>query len=61
MFTLLGREDIRLAQGKAMLGGEPEEPLKIHGLCKGMGQIRIAVPKLQKPIQILEGHPSSTC
>ena len=29
VFTLLGREHIRLTQGKAVLGSEPEKPLKI--------------------------------
>ena len=45
MFTLLGRENIRLTQGKALLGGEPEKPLKIHGLRKGLGQTRVAIAK----------------
>ena len=61
VFTLLCREDIRLTQGKAVLGCEPEKPLKIHGLRKGLGQIRVAVAKREKPIQILERHPCTTC
>ena len=61
VFTLLRREDIRLAQGKAVLGSEPQKPLEIHGLPEGLGQSRIAVPKRQKSIQILERHPASTC
>jgi len=61
VFTLLGRKDIRFAQGKAVLGSEPKKPPKVHGLPKGLGQIRIAVPKRQKSIQILERHPASTC
>jgi len=61
MFTLLRRKDIRLTQDIATLSGKPEKPLKIHGLSEGLGQLRITVPKHQKPIQILEGHPSDTC
>ncbi len=61
VFTLLRRKDIRLAQGKAVLGSKPKKPLEIHGLPEGLGQIRIAVPKRQKLIQILERHPASTC
>ena len=61
MFTLLCRKDIRLAQRKAMIGSHPKKPLKVHGLCEGIGQIRIVVPKRQEPIQILERHPSTTC
>ena len=61
VFTLLRREDIRFAQGKTMLGSKPEKPLKVHGLREGLGQIRVAVPKRQKSIQILERHPASTC
>ena len=57
VFTLLGREDVRLTQGKAVLGCEPEKPLKIHELRKGVGQIRVAVANREKPIQILERHP----
>ena len=45
VFTLLGREHIRLTQGKAVLGCEPEKPLKIHGLREGLGQIRVALAK----------------
>ena len=60
-FTLLGREDVRLTQGKAALGSKPEKPLKIHGLSKGLGQIRVAVAKGEKSIQILKRHPSTTC
>ena len=61
VFTLLCREDIRLTQGKAVLGCEPEKLLKIHGLRKGLGQIRVAVAKREKPIQILQRHPCTTC
>ena len=61
MFTLLRRKDIRLAQRKAMIGSDPKKPLKVHGLREGIGQIRIAVPKRQEPIQILERHPSTNC
>ena len=61
VFTLLRREDIRLDQGKAVLSGEPEKPLEIHGLRESPGQIRVALSKLQKSIQILERHPASTC
>ena len=61
MLTLLSRKHIRLAQGKAVLGSETQKPLKIHGLRESPGQIRFAVPKLQKSIQILERHPASTC
>ena len=61
VFTLMCREHIRLTQGKAVLGCEPEKPLKIHGLRKGLGQIRVAVAKREKPIQILERHPCTTC
>ena len=61
VFALLCREDIRLTQAKAVLGSEPEKPLKIHGLSKGLGQIRVAVAKRQKPIQILKRHPGTTC
>ena len=61
MFTLLRRKDIRLTQGKAVLGSEPEKPLKIHGLREGLGQIRVAVATCEKPIQILERHPCTTC
>ena len=49
VFALLGREDIRLTQGKAVLGSEPEKPLEIHGLREGLGQIRVAVAKREKP------------
>ena len=59
MFTLLRRKDIRLAQRKAMVGSDPKKPLKVHGLREGIGQIRIAVPKLQELIQILKRHPTS--
>ena len=45
VFTLLCREDIRLTQGKAMLGSKPEKPLKMHGLRKGLGQTRVAIAK----------------
>ena len=61
VFRLLGREHIRLTQGKAVLGSEPEKPIKIHGLREGLGQIRIAVAKREKPIQILDRHPCTTC
>ena len=61
VFTLLCREDIRLTQGKAALGNKPEKPLEIHGLGEGLGQIRVAVAKHEKPIQILERHPCTTC
>ena len=61
MFTLLRRKDIRLAQRKTMIFSEPKKPLKVHGLREDIGQIRIAVPKPQEPIQILERHPSITC
>ena len=61
MFTLLRRKDIRLAQRKAMIFSEPKKPLKVHGLREDIGQIRIAVPKRQEPIQILERHPSISC
>ena len=37
VFTMLCREDIRLTPGKAVLGSEPEKPLKIHGLREGLG------------------------
>ena len=57
VFALLYREDIRLAQAKSVLGSEPEKPLKIHGLREGIGQIRVAVAKGEKPIQILKRHP----
>ena len=60
-FALLCSEHIRLTQGKAVLGNEPEEPIKIHGLREGLGQIRVAVAKREKPIQILERHPCTTC
>ena len=56
VFTLLCCEDIPLIQGKAVLGSEPEEALKIHGLSEGPCQIRVAVAKHQKPIQILKRH-----
>ena len=56
VFKLLCREDIRLTQGKAVLGCEPEKPLKIHGLRERISQIRVAVAKRQKSIQILERH-----
>ena len=45
VFALLCSEHIPLSQGKAMLGSEPEKPLKIHRLRENLGQIRIAVPK----------------
>ena len=45
VFALLCREDIRLTQGNAVRGSEPEKPLKIHGLREGLGQIGIAVTK----------------
>ena len=61
VLTLLRREDIRLTQGKAMLSGEPEKPLKVHGLRQGLGQIGVAVAKGEKPIQILKRHPGTTC
>ena len=61
VFTLLCRKDIRLTQPITVLGGEPKKPLKVHGLCEGLGQIRIAVPKRQKLVQILERHPGTTC
>ena len=61
VLTLLRREDIRLTQSKAVLRGEPEKPLKIHGLSEGLGQIRVAVAKRQKTIQILKRHPGTTC
>ena len=61
VLTPLRREDIRLTQGKAMLSGEPEKPLKVHGLRQGLGQIGVAVAKGEKPIQILKRRPRTTC
>ena len=59
-FALLCSEHIRLTQGKAVLGSEPEKPIKIHGLREGLGQIRVAVAKREKPIQIFQRHPCPT-
>ena len=61
VLTLLRGEDIRLTQGKAMLSGEPEKPLKVHGLRQGLGQIVVAIAKVKKPIQSLKRHPGTTC
>ena len=61
VFALLCREDIRLAQGKALLGSEHEKPLKNHGLRVRLGQIRVAIAKREKQIQILQRHPCTTC
>ncbi len=44
VFTLLGREHIRLIQGKAALGSEPEKPLKIHGLQERIDQLEERTP-----------------
>ena len=44
-----------------MLSGEPEKPLKVHGLRQGLGQIGLAVAKGKKPIQILKRRPGTTC
>ena len=57
MLTLLRRKDICFAQDIAALGSKPEKPLKVHGLREGLGQIRVAIAKRQKPIQILKRHP----
>ena len=61
VFALLCREHIRLTQAKALLGSEPEKPLKVHGLREGLGQIGVAVAKGEKPIQILKRRPGTTC
>ena len=61
VLTLLCREEIRLTKGKAVLSSAPEKPLEIHGLHEGLGQIRVAVAMREKPIQILERQPCTTC
>ena len=44
MFTLLCREHIRLTQGKAVLGSEPEKQIKIHGLQERIDQLEERTP-----------------
>ena len=44
LFALLCREDIRLAQGKAVLCSDPEKPLEIHGLQERIDQLEERTP-----------------
>ena len=46
--------------GQSRARQRARETDQVHGLREGLGQIRVAVAKREKPIQILERYPCTT-